>query len=178
MSEATVSVLFSEEQIKERVRALAAEIAREYAGKNVLMLCALKGAIIFMTDLARQLYPAVDVEFDFIKVSSYGNESVSAGKVVMKHNTDINLEGRHILLVEDIVDTGHTLAFLQNFLAEQKPASVKICALLDKPDRRVVHEAKYDYLGFSIPDEFVVGYGLDYAQRYRHLPYIGVLHFE
>lgn len=176
MSE-SVSVLISTEEIDRRLTGLAEEIKRDYAGKPLTLVCALKGAVIFMADLARKLDP-IPVEFDFIKASSYGNATESAGDVKISREIGMEAFGKHILLVEDIVDTGHTLVFLREHLTAMEPASFKICALLDKPDRRVAMDARYDYLGFTIPDEFVVGYGLDYAQRYRNLPYIGVLHFE
>lgn len=172
----TVSTLLSAEEIDIRLTALAAEIKQDYADKTITLVCTLKGAVIFMSDLARKLDN--NVEFDFIKVSSYGNETESSGSVAVNKEMGMNARGKHILLVEDIVDSGHTLVYLRKHITAMEPASFKICALLDKPDRRVDAEARYDYLGFTIPDEFVVGYGLDYAQRYRNLPYIGVLHFE
>jgi len=173
MENETISILISKEAIRERVEALADEINKDYKGKSVTLVCALKGAMIFMSDLARCLEMPVD--FDFIGTSSYGDSTASTGRVRLTKDLDLNPAGKHILLIEDILDTGHTLAFLKRYILEKKPASFKMCCLLDKPDRRVVHEVKADYTGFSIPDQFVVGYGLDYAQRYRNLPYIGVL---
>jgi hypoxanthine phosphoribosyltransferase len=170
----TVSVIISADEIDRRLSELAEDIKRDYAGKTITLVCALKGAVIFMADLARKLDN--NVEFDFLKASSYGDERISNGNVTLSHKTE-PLTGKHVLLIEDIVDTGHTLVFLRNHITAMNPATFKICALLDKPDRRQAHEAKYDYLGFSIPDIFIVGYGLDYAQRYRNLPYIGGLSF-
>ena len=171
----SVSILISEEAIKERLGELGAEISRDFAGETVTLICALKGAIIFAADLVRKL--ECGVELDFIGASSYNDESTSSGKVKLTKELDFDIQGKHILLVEDILDTGHTIAFLRRYLLDKNPASIKICCLLDKPDRRVV-PAEADYTGFLIPDQFVVGYGLDYAQRYRNLPYIGVLHIS
>ena len=173
----SVSVLLTAESIEKRVCELAAEIDRDYGGKVITLLGALKGAVVFMSDLARKLTSGV--EFDFIKVSSYGDSTESSGDVALMKKPDMNIGGRHILLVEDIVDTGYTLEFLRKYILAQNPASFKVCSLLDKPDRRKVGGGPlFDYLGFAIPDKFVVGYGLDYAQRYRNLPYVGVLDIE
>jgi len=173
MENETISILISEESIRERIEELAAKINRDYKGKSVTLVCALKGAMIFMADLARRL--EVPVDFDFVGTSSYGDGTSSTGKVRLTKDIEINPADKHIILVEDILDTGHTIAFLKRYILDKDPASFKVCCLLDKPDRRVVHEIEADYTGFSIPDQFVVGYGLDYAQRYRNLPYIGVL---
>ena len=170
-----VSVLIPAEDIERRLTELAADISRDYAGKKITLLCALKGAVIFMVDLARKLNH--DVEFDFVNISSYGDET-RPGAIQMNSGPDMDIKGKHILLVEDIVDTGHTLDYLRWNIMDNQPASFKICVLLDKPDRRETENAVFEYLGFAIPDAFVVGYGLDYAQRYRNLPYIGVLRFE
>ena len=170
----SISILISEEAIYQRIDALAADINKDYKGKAVTLVCALKGAMIFMADLARRLDTLVD--FDFVGTSSYGDGTISAGEVRITKDLDFEPSGKHILLIEDILDTGHTLTFLRKHIMSRNPASFKVCCLLDKPDRRVVQEAVADYTGFSIPDKFVVGYGLDYAQRYRNLPYIGVLH--
>jgi len=170
----TVSIFISEEAIRERVDALADEISRDYKGKHITMVCALKGAMIFTADLARKI--DLPVSFDFIGASSYGDGTASTGKVRLTKDLDFSPAGKHILLVEDILDTGRTFAFFRQHILANKPASFKVCALLDKPDRREVHDAEADYVGFAIPDQFVVGYGLDYAQRYRNLPYIGILH--
>lgn len=172
----TVSVLIPADAIEKRLDELAADIKRDYDGKPITLVCALKGAVIFMADLARRLDN--NVELDFIKASSYGDGTESSGTVAINREMGLDACGKHVLLVEDIVDSGHTLVFLRKHIEAMNPASFKICALLDKPDRRVAAEARFDYIGFTIPDEFVVGYGLDYAQRYRNLSYIGVLHFE
>ena len=170
-----VEVLITAEAVNERLDVLAGEIIRDYANKTITLVCALKGAVIFMTDLARRL--GTNVEIDFLRTSSYGDSTDSSGNVRLDMDVTIDIHGRDVLLVEDIVDTGHTLVFLRKYLAAKNPASLKVCVLLDKPDRRLNHEAVFDYLGFSIPDVFVVGFGLDYSQRYRNLPYIGVLRF-
>ena len=175
MSE-TVSILISEEAIRHRVKDIASEINNDYKRNPITLVCALKGAMIFMADLSRNLDTIVD--FDFISASSYGDGISSAGKVCLTKDLDFDPADKHILLIEDILDTGHTLTFLRQHILSKKPASFKACCLLDKPERRVVHEAKADYTGFTIPDQFVVGYGLDYAQRYRNLPYIGVLNIR
>ena len=170
-----IEMLITEEQIKKRVAELAAEIAQDFGDKPVTLLCTLKGAMFFLADLARGL--GANVEIDFIKASSYGNRTKSDGVVQLEHFPGTILAGRHVVLVEDIVDSGYTVSYLRKYITEQGPASLKLCSLLDKPNRREVHGIKTDYLGFTIPDEFVVGYGLDYSQRYRNLPYIGILHF-
>ena len=169
----TISILISEEAIKDRVSDLAAEIKKDYKDESITLVCALKGAMIFMADLARNIDSLVD--FDFIGTSSYGDGTSSSGKVRLTKDLDFDPSGKNILLVEDILDTGHTLTFLRKHILSKNPASFRVCCLLDKPDRRIVQDAMADYTGFSIPDQFVVGYGLDYAQRYRNLPYIGVL---
>jgi len=172
----TIEVLISEEEIDRRISEMATEISKDYEGKTITLLGTLKGGVIFLADLARKL--DARVEFDFVRVSSYGNSDQPEGEVQLQdHTSNHEFAGKHILVVEDIVDTGHTLNFLRKYLTAQNPASLKICVLLDKPDRRENKEASFDYLGFTIPDKFVVGYGLDYAQRYRNLPYLGVLHF-
>ena len=172
----TISILISEEAIRQRVDALAAEINKDYRGKTITLVCALKGAMIFMADLSRRLTPMVD--FDLIGASSYNDGTASTGKVHLTKDLDFDPEGKHVLLIEDILDTGNTVAFLRKHILAKKPASYKVCCLLDKPDRRIVQDAGADYIGFTIPDQFVVGYGLDYAQRYRNLPYIGLLNIE
>jgi len=172
----TVSILISEEAIRERVAELGATISADYAGESFIMVCVLKGAVVFMTDLARKLQG--NVLFDFIGSSSYGDGTTSSGKVRITKDVDLDVEGKHVLLVEDILDTGHTLSFLRQHFLQKGVASLKTCVLLDKPDRRVVLSEKADYVGFNIPDQFVIGYGLDYAQRYRNLPYIGLLNIS
>ncbi|MCL2398410.1 MAG: hypoxanthine phosphoribosyltransferase [Defluviitaleaceae bacterium] len=168
-----ISILISEEAICQRVNELAETINKDYAGEPLTLVCALKGAMIFMSDLARKL--DMPVKFDQIGTSSYGDSTSSSGKVRLTKDLDFDPAGKHILLVEDILDTGHTLLFIKKHILSKEPASFKACCLLDKPDRRVIHEMTSDYVGFTIPDQFVIGYGLDYAQLYRNLPYIGVL---
>ncbi|MCL2526901.1 MAG: hypoxanthine phosphoribosyltransferase [Defluviitaleaceae bacterium] len=163
------------EEIETRVSELAAQINKDYEGKTILLLGCLKGAYIFMADLSRKI--TVPTEIDHLKVSSYGDSTSPISQVAFDHRPSMSLSGRHVLLVEDIVDTGHTLAYLRRYLAEQNPASVGVCTLLDKPSRREAELPECEYTGFKIPDKFVVGYGLDYAQRYRNLPFIGEVIF-
>ena len=166
MREDISAVLFSEEAIREKVRELGAVITRDYEGKHPLLIGILKGCFVFMSDIARAIDLKCDI--DFMAVSSYGNGTSSTGAVkITKYLTNI-------LIIEDILDSGVTLSYLKKYLENRKPASIKICTLLDKPKRRV-SEIRADYYGFECPDEFVVGYGLDYAENYRNLPYIGVL---
>jgi hypoxanthine phosphoribosyltransferase len=163
--------LFSAEQIQGRISVLGAEIARDYAGRNPLLLGVLKGAVIFLSDLMRAIDMRLAVEF--MAISSYGEATRSSGEVKIVKDLDVPIEGRDILIVEDIVDTGLTLSYLMANLHSRGAASVKLAALLNKQERRL-REVKIDYLGFTIPDAFVVGYGLDFAERYRNLPYIAV----
>lgn len=165
-------VLFEEEQIQARVRELGAEITRDYEGKDLLVVGILKGAIVFLADLLRSI--DLKVKLDFMAVSSYGDAMESSGVVRILKDLEQSLEGKNVLIVEDIVDSGLTLNYLVQNLKSRRPASLKVCTFLDKPERRQV-EVQVDYKGFSIPDKFVVGYGLDYAERYRNLPYIGIL---
>ena len=169
-----VEILISAEEIQARIKEVAAQIAANIGDEPTTLLGTLKGAIFFLTDLARHLGP--NVEIDFIKASSYGNRTKSDGVVQLEHFPGTVLAGRNIIIVEDIVDTGYTVKYLQEYIAKEGPASVKVCTLLDKPERREAEGVKCDYTGFTVPDKFVVGYGLDYSQRYRNLPYIGVLH--
>lgn len=168
-------VLLAREEIQARVRALGTRISADYEGKEILAVGILKGSVVFLADLLRVL--TVPVEIDFIAVSSYGKASSSSGVVKILKDLDQSVTERDVLLVEDIVDSGLTLNYLKEHLSSQRPAGLKVCALLDKPSRRRV-PVEIDYLGFSIPDEFVVGYGLDYAGRYRNLPDICVLRRE
>lgn len=165
-------ILLTKEQIAERVKELGAEITRDYAGKKPLMVCILKGSVCFFADLIR----AVDlpVHLEFMSASSYGNATVSSGKITVSGVLDDKIVGQDVILVEDIIDSGRTIAFLKNDMLGKGVASLKVCSLLDKPSRRVV-DVKADYSGFEIPDEFVVGCGLDYDQDYRNFPDIGVL---
>lgn len=167
-------VLISEEQIQKRVREMGAEIARDYAGKNPTMICILKGAVMFYTDLLRSI--PVPLTMDFMAVSSYGNSTKSSGEVEIRKDLSTSIENKHVIIVEDIVDSGFTLSYLSRMLASRGAASIRLATLLDKPARRAPGIAlKSDYSGFVVGDEFVVGYGLDYAEQYRNLPYIGVL---
>ena len=170
-----IKVLLSEEEVDARIAELGAQISKEYEGEEIFMICTLKGACFFACGLAKRI--TVPVALDFMSVSSYGNGSVSSGKIIMKKDLEESIVGKNVIVVEDIVDTGRTLSYLMDNLKQRGPKSLKLCAMLDKPDRRVV-DIKADYTGFEIPDLFVIGYGLDYAQRYRNLPYIGVLEVE
>ena len=165
-------ILFSEEQLKARVREIAGQIDRDFAGKEPMLISVLRGSFIFMADLMRSI--TLPCTVDFMAVSSYGAGTTSSGQVKITKDLSESIEGRDIIVVEDILDSGNTLSYLLQILQARHPASMTLCTLLDKPDRRIkpVH---VDYSGFSIPDEFVVGYGLDFAEKYRNLPYIGVL---
>ncbi|ACV61637.1 hypoxanthine phosphoribosyltransferase [Desulfofarcimen acetoxidans DSM 771] len=165
-------VLITEQEVQKRIRELGEQISCDYAGKEILVVGILKGAAVFLADLVR--YISIPVYFDFMAVSSYGAGSASSGVVRILKDLDRPIEGRHVIIVEDIVDTGLTLNYLVQSLQSRNPASLKVCTLLDKPERRVA-KVKVDYNGFDIPDQFVVGYGLDYNERYRNFPYIGVL---
>jgi len=160
----TMEVLFSKEQIAERVKALGEEISAEYAGESIVQIGVLKGAAIFLADLARAI--TVDNTFDFVAVSSYGRARVSSGAVKLIKDIDNPIEGRHVIIVEDILDTGLTLNYLRDLMLQHKPASLKIATCLDKPERRLV-PIEADYICFKIPNRFVIGYGMDYAERYR-----------
>jgi len=167
-------VLISEGQLDKRIREMAAEITRDYAGKNPTMICILKGAVMFYSDLLRHI--SIPLTMDFMAVSSYGNKTKSSGEVEIRKDLSCSIENKHVLIVEDIVDSGFTLSYLSRMLASRGAASIKIATLLDKPARRAPGVTlQTDYSGFVIGDEFVVGYGLDYAEYYRNLPYIGVL---
>ena len=165
-------VLISEEQLAAKVAELGARISKDYEEKKLIILGVLKGSVVFMTDLLRQI--TIPVEMDFMAVSSYGSGTKTSGVVKILKDLDRLIQGYHVLIVEDILDSGMTLSYLTELLRDRNPASIRIATLLDKPDRRKV-DIKPDYVGFRIPDEFVVGYGLDYAELYRNLPYVGVL---
>ena len=167
-----IRVMIPEADIDAKIREVAAQITKDYEGKEVHLICILKGSIFFTCELAKRI--DLPVTLDFMSVSSYGDGTESTGRVKIVKDLDDNMEGKHVIVVEDIIDTGRTLSHLLEVLKVRKPASLKLCTLLDKPDRRVV-DVKVDYCGFEIPDEFVVGYGLDFAQKYRNLPYIGVV---
>jgi len=172
MAKGLVGKLFTTEEIQARVRDLGAQISQDYAGQEVLVVGILKGAFVFCADLMRTLQ--VPTNLDFMAVSSYGTSTESSGVIRIVKDLEASVEGRHVLLVEDIVDSGLTLRYLREYLEHQRPASLKICVLLDKPNRRKT-DVVVDYTGFTIPDEFIVGYGIDYAERYRELPYIGLI---
>jgi hypoxanthine phosphoribosyltransferase len=165
-------VLLSEEQIRQRTRELAHEISKDYAGQDLLLICVLKGGVVFLVDLMREL--TIPHAVDFMATSSYGAATESSGVVRILKDLERPIQGRHVLIVEDIIDTGHTLDYLTRILRERNPASLRICTLLNKPERREV-DMRIDYLGFNIPNKFVVGYGLDYGEVYRNLPFVGVL---
>lgn len=172
MNEDILQVLFSEEQLRQKCAELGARISRDYEGKNLLMVSVLKGSVVFMADLMRHI--TVPCGIDFMAVSSYGSGVKTSGVVKINKDLDIDLAGRDILIVEDILDSGMTLAYLTELLRDRGPASIRIAALLDKPSRRKAN-VQPDYVGYVVPDEFVVGYGLDYDERYRNLPYVGIL---
>ena len=170
-----IRVLLSEEEVDRRIQEIGEQISRDYAGKKVHLVCVLKGGSFFMCELAKRI--TVPVSLDFMSVSSYGSDTKSSGVVKIVKDLDESLKDKDVIVVEDIVDSGRTLSYLLEMLRDRGPKSMKLCTLLDKPERRVI-DVKVDYTGFRIPDEFVVGYGLDYDQRYRNLPYIGVVEFD
>lgn len=167
--------LISEKDIAKRIVELGAQISEDYQGESVFMLCVLKGGVYFTTELSKRM--SVPVSLDFMAVSSYGMETESSGVVKIIKDLDESIEGKNVLVVEDIIDSGRTLSLLLENLRQRKPKTLKLCTLLNKPARRVT-DIQVDYVGYEIPDEFVVGYGMDYAQKYRNLPYIGVVEFE
>lgn len=167
-----IKVLISEEEVDARIRELGEKINKEYEGKQIHLICVLKGGVFFMCELAKRI--TVPVSMDFMCVGSYGDGTKSSGVVRLAKDLDESIENKEVLIVEDIIDSGNTLYYLMDVLRQRKPASLRLCTLLDKPDRRV-KDVHVDWTGFEIPDEFVVGYGLDYAQKYRNLPYIGVV---
>ena len=169
-----IKELISEEQVNPRIKELGERISKDYAGKSVHLVCILKGACLFMCELAKRI--EVPVSMDFMTVSSYGSGTKSSGVVRIRKDLDDPIKDLHVLIVEDIVDSGRTLSYLEEVFRDRGCASVRTCTLLDKPERRVV-DLKVDYTGFEIPDQFVVGYGMDYDQRYRDLPFIGVVNF-
>lgn len=167
-----ISVLISEEDVDRRIEELGKKISEDYKGRTVHLICVLKGSIFFTCELAKRI--TVPVTMDFISCSSYGNDTKSSGVVKIVKDLDESIEGKDVIVIEDIIDSGRTLSYLMEILKARKPASLSLCTLLDKPERRV-KDVTVDYVGFNIPDEFVVGYGLDYAQKYRNLPYVGVV---
>ena len=168
-----IRVLLGEEEVNKRINEVAEQINKDYAGKDIHLICILKGGVFFTCELAKRL--TVPVSMDFMSVSSYGAGTVSSGVVKIIKDLDEPLEGKDVLIVEDIIDSGRTLAHLTEILKQRGPKSIHLCTLLDKPERRVKKQVHVDYTCFTIPDEFVVGYGLDYDQKYRNLPYIGVV---
>lgn len=166
-----VSVYLTEEELNKRIAEIGEEITRRFAGESVYLVCILKGSVFFTTELAKRI--ALPMTIDFMSVSSYGAGTQSSGVVNVKKDLENSIEGENVIVVEDIVDSGHTLSRLMSLFESRNPKTLTICTLLDKPDRRVVHDLQVDYTGFVIPDKFVVGFGLDYDQRYRNLPYIG-----
>ena len=167
-----ISVLIPEGRVNEKIREMGEQISRDYAGKQIHLICILKGGAFFACELAKRI--TIPVSIDFMQVSSYEDSTTSSGIVRIKKDLDESLEDKEVLIVEDIIDTGNTLHYLIPVLQARKPASLRLCALLNKPDRRQ-KEVEISYLGFDIPDKFVIGYGLDYAQKYRNLPYIGLV---
>ena len=175
MNNYTIRKMISEESVVARIKEIAEQINEEYEGKAVTLICILKGSIFFTTELAKHI--KVPVTIDFMQCSSYGADTKSSGIVKLAKDLDEPIMGKHVILIEDIIDSGRTLSHLVKLLSQREPASLQLCTLLDKPDRRVV-EVEVKYVGFEIPDKFVVGYGLDYDQRMRNLPYIGEVVFE
>lgn len=170
-----IRMMLSEEEVDKQIQKIGDQISEDYAGKQVHLVCVLKGGSFFMCELAKRI--KIPVSLDFMSVSSYGHETKSSGVVKIVKDLDEPLTGKNVIVIEDIVDSGRTLSYLLEMLDKRGPESLALCTLLDKPDRRVV-DVKVNYTGFQIPDEFVVGYGLDYDQKYRNLPYIGVVEFE
>lgn len=174
MSE-TIRVMIPEDEVDRRIQEIGEQISKDYAGKEVHLICVLRGGSFFMCELAKRI--TVPVTLDFMSVSSYGSDTKSSGIVKIVKDLDDSIKGKNVLVIEDVVDSGRTLSYLLEMLKDRGPESLRLCTLLDKPSRRVV-DVHVDYTGFEIPDEFVVGYGLDYAQKYRNLPYIGVVSID
>ena len=168
-----IRVLLTEEEVDRRINEIAEKISADYKGQSIHLICILKGGVFFTCELAKRL--TVPVSIDFMSVSSYGSGTESSGVVRIVKDLDEPLDGKNVLIVEDIIDSGRTLSYLLELLNKRNPASIRLCTLLDKPERRVKKQVQVDYTCFAIPDEFVVGYGLDYGQKYRNLPYIGVV---
>ena len=168
-----IRVMIPEDEVDAKIQELGKRISEDFAGQEVHLICILKGSIFFVCELAKRI--TLPVTIDFMQVSSYGAETKSSGVVRLSKDLDEPLEGKHVLIAEDIIDSGRTLSYLMEILAKRGPADIRLCTLLDKPERRVKKQVKVDYTCFTIPDEFVVGYGLDYDQKYRNLPYIGVV---
>lgn len=175
MKKHSIKVMISEDKLEKRICELGEQINRDYEGKSLKLICILKGSIFFTCELAKRI--TLPVKIDFIQTSSYGSGTVSSGNIAIKKDLDESIEGEHVLVIEDIIDSGNTLSKLMPMLEARKPADIAVCTLLDKPDRREAY-VNVKYNGFEIPDEFVVGYGLDYDQQYRNLSFIGSLEFE
>ena len=171
-----ISVHLTEEQLNKRIAEIGAEITKRFQGESVYLVCILKGSIFYTTELAKRI--ELPMNIDFMTVSSYGSETKSSGIINIKKDLESSIEGKNVILVEDIIDSGYTLSHLCKLLRTRNPKTLTITTLLDKPDRRVVDDVVVDYTGFEIPDKFVIGYGLDYDQRYRNLPYIGVVELD
>ena len=175
MADYHIEVMIPEDEVDRRIKEIGEQITKDYAGKQVHLICVLKGGSFFLCELAKRIN--LDVSLDFMSVSSYGGDTKSSGVVKIVKDLDESIKDKDVLIVEDIVDSGRTPSYLLSMMKDRKPASLKLCTLLDKPSRRVM-DVNVDYTGFEIPDEFVVGYGLDYDQKYRNLPYIGVVKFD
>lgn len=171
--EYNISVHLTEEQLNKRIAEIGADITEKYKGQSVYLICILKGSIFFTTELAKRI--ELPMTIDFMSVSSYGSQTESSGVVNIKKDLECSIEGENVIVVEDIIDSGNTLSKLLKVLQQRNPKSLTVCTLLDKPDRRVVDDVVADYTGFVVPDKFVVGYGLDFDQRFRNLPYIGFI---
>ena len=174
--EYNISVHLTEEQLNKRIAEIGADITEKYKGQSVYLICILKGSIFFTTELAKRI--ELPMTIDFMSVSSYSSQTESSGVVNIKKDLECSIEGENVIVVEDIIDSGNTLSKLLKVLQQRKPKSLTVCTLLDKPDRRVVDDVVVDYTGFVVPDKFVVGYGLDFDQRFRNLPYIGFIEDE
>lgn len=171
--EEKLTVLIGEKEIQKRVEQIATEISKQYEGESLLVVGILRGAVMFMVDLVKKIN-VKDIKIDFMEVSSYGSSTISSGKINIKKDLNESIEGKNVLIVEDIIDTGNTLSYLIEYLKENNPKTIRLCTLFDKPERRE-REVKVDWVGFDVPNKFIVGYGLDYAQKYRNLPYIAEL---
>ena len=174
--EYNISVHITEEQLNKRIAEIGADITKKYKGQSVYLICILKGSIFFTTELAKRI--ELPMTIDFMSVSSYGSQTESSGVVNIKKDLECSIEGENVIVVEDIIDSGNTLSKLLKVLQQRNPKSLTVCTLLDKPDRRVVDDVVVNYTGFVVPDKFVVGYGLDFDQRFRNLPYIGFIEDE
>lgn len=169
-----IQVLLTEEQVNKKIAEIASIISEEFKGEQVHLICILKGSVFITCELAKRI--TIPVTLDFMSISSYGDSTESTGRVRIVKDLDDTIENKNVIIIEDIIDSGRTLSYLYDLLIVRKPKTLKICTLLDKPERRIIN-VNVDYVGFKIPDEFVVGYGLDYAQKYRNLPYIGIVKF-